>query len=472
MRTPWSFQRQLNFNPVSEGAKDKISTLEKIVEALPDRIFSLIESDLTEGVKNPYTGRSGMQAEQVLRVALIKQIFGLSYRDLHFRLEDSNMIRRFAGYEFRMVPKKSALCDNIAAIRDETWEEINDGLVRFAVKNGMEDLDRIRIDTTSVESNIHHPTDATLLEDGIRVISRMCKQARKRWVGLAFEFHDRTRTGKKLSFKVTNAKNEEERQKLYRKLLIIAEETLQYGFGAVRAMRAHDCRSLEEKALLIRVSEDLKDVCDLLNKVIHQTRQRVIEGKAVSASDKVTSIFEPHTDILEKGKRTTEYGHKVCLTMGRKLIVHADILDGNPADTASFEEPLLALKRKFRITPSQVATDQGFGSASNAFKAASLGVDVLSFSGKRVAEEARHLVVNEGPLRKVLDRFRAGAEGMISAVKRAGSGLKRCIWKGYEHFCSYVWSVIAAYNVKEIAGILCQRLALARKETVQGQLAA
>jgi hypothetical protein len=108
-----------------------------------------------------------------------------------------------------------------------------------------------------------------------------------------------------------------------------------------------------------------------------------------------------------------------------------EILDGNPADTEPFEDALARLIGKFRIVPDAVATDQGFGSAANAEAAATLGVNDVYFSGKHIAESARHLLVDDGPLGKTLGRFRAGAEGLISAAMRAGAKLGRCLWKGY-----------------------------------------
>jgi len=467
MREHPSGQATFDFTPVGQRTVDRVDALERIVDALPARILHIVEADLTERATHPDRGRRGMSADRVLRAALLKQMNGVSYENLYFQIDDSNRIRRFVGYEFEAVPAASTLHENISAIRDETWEEVNDALVRFAVKERIEDLGKIRIDTANVEADIHHPTDASLLADGIRVIARICKQAKKRWPILVFDFHDRTRASKKLAFKIANAKSADRKTKRYRKLVPLAKETLGYGREAIRALRAHSFVKMAEKADAMRVAEDLKEICDLLQRVIDQTRRRVFEGESVPADEKVVSIFEPYACILEKGKRDTEFGRKVCLSMGKKLILDMEILDGDPAETEPFADALKRLIDKFRVVPGAVATDQGFGSAANAEAAVKLGVDDVYFSGKPVAASARHLVVEDRPLGKALGRFRAGAEGLISAAMRAGAKLGRCLWKGYDHFCAYAWSAVAATNVKRIAEVLVERVEAARKKERQ-----
>lgn len=145
--------------------------------------------------------------------------------------------------------------------------------------------------------------------------------------------------------------------------------------------------------------------------------------------------------------------------MGRVLVFRADVLDGNPVDTESYIPAIKCLKKKYgKKAAGTVATDQGFGSAKNAIAAAGIGVEIQSFSGCRIAESGREHVVGKGRLRKMLDRFRAGAEGLISGIKRGGAGLKRCLWEGYDHFVSCVASMVAAFNVKAIARVLVERM--------------
>lgn len=192
-----SGQSLFDFSPISYKTTDMVKALEQIVAAIPDYTLYAINADLQEDTENPDVGANGMSAQQVLRMALIKQMEGLSYRDLHLRVEDSICLRRFAGYEFTIVPRKSALQQNISAIRRETWEMINHAVVKLGIKLGVDDPGKIRIDTTNTQTDIHHPTDASLLNDGIRVLCRLNASAKESWPQLNVTFHDRTRAGKK-----------------------------------------------------------------------------------------------------------------------------------------------------------------------------------------------------------------------------------------------------------------------------------
>lgn len=466
MRSLRDFSRSLfPTPPISCKTTDLAAALTLIVDQIPDPTLAAIAADLEETLKKPHVGAEGMSARQVLCMALIKQKEGLSYRDLHRLVEDSVCLRKFAGYEFTMVPQKSALQNNISAVRDETWELINHTIVRFGMKQGIDSPEKIRIDTTNTQTDIHHPTDASLLFDGVRVIARSCQKIRQRWSQLVFTFHNRTRASKKLAFLLSNTKCPKKQKKFYAKLVALAEETLEYGMQAWKALQACMFKEATEQGLARRYAEEIKGVCELLRRVIDQTKRRVFNGESVPAEEKVVSIFEPHTDILEKGKRETEFGHKVCLTMGAKLIFDAIVLEGNPVDTDSYIPAVQRMKQNYgKKAACIVATDQGFGSAKNAIEAAELGVTMQSFTGRKIAEEGRAFVVEDGPVRWKLDKFRAGAEGMISTIKRVGAGLTRCLWEGSERFVAYVWSVVTAFNVKAIADVLMERMAQARKK--------
>ena len=460
-----SFRSLFSTSPISNKTTDLVDALQLILDSVPDAALYYVAADLQENLKNDNVGANGMSARQVLCMAIIMQFLGLSYRDLHLRVEDSVCLRRFAGYEFTLVPQKSALQYNISALRDETWEVINDAIVRYGIKEGIDSPEKVRIDTTNTQTDIHHPTDATLLFDGVRLVDRMCQRAKQYWNVVAFSFHRRTRACKKYSYGIANAKSADKQKKLYLKLIPLAEETLEYGVQACRALQTSAFEKVADQAMASRYAEELQGICELLRQVIEQTKRRVFNGESVPAEEKVVSIFEPHTNILEKGQRETEFGHKICLTMGQKLIFHIEVLDGNPVDTESYVPSVKVMKKKFgKSAATTVATDQGFGSAENAIKAAELGVVTQSFTGRKIAEAGEKHVVKDGPLRRMLDKFRAGAEGMISTAKRAGAGLKRCLWEGYDHFVAYVWSVATAFNVRAIARVLMERMSEARKK--------
>ncbi len=190
----------------------------------------------------------------------------------------------------------------------------------------------------------------------------------------------------------------------------------------------------------------------LIQSVIDQTQSRVFNGEKVPAAQKVFSIFEEHTDIIIKGSREIQYGHKLNLSSGKSgLILDVAIEQGNPADTDRLQPMLERHIEKFGAAPRQVAADGGYASGANLEAVKELGVNDMAFNKKRglnVADMAK----SPGIYRR-LRNFRAGIEANISCLKRA-YGLVRCTWKGIKHFTSYIWSSVVSYNLTVLARLL------------------
>ena len=183
--------------------------------------------------------------------------------------------------------------------------------------------------------------------------------------------------------------------------------------------------------------------------------RRVIKGEKVPASEKVVSFFEEHTDIIVKGRRDVQYGHKVFLTGGASnLILDCLIERGNPADSDHYRDLIERHKDQFGRVPRQVSADGGFASRNNLAFAKGYEVKDAVFAKKRglsVIEMAKSAWVY-----KMLRNFRAGIEAGISTLKRA-FGLDRCIWSGWGGFKQYVWSSIVSYNLLVMARIRLAR---------------
>lgn len=452
MRCKWDGQTFFDFSPMDPKQLEYIELLEHIVDKA-DHELDLVALDLARGA-DLHRGREGMSASMVLRFALVKQMHQFSYEQLYARVHDSIALRRFCQCEFDHVPKPSTLQENIKKIRAETFEEINRMLLRFARQEKIDDGRKARIDSTGVETDIHYPTDSRLIEDAVRVTTRILYRARLTFPQAGISFHDRTRVVKKRVFAIANAKTAEQREVLYRELLGYAEEVFGYGKeGVVRLRKIPGASESKQAAWL--AADDLTEIVELMEKIIDQTRRRVMEGEKVPSADKVTSIFEPHTDIIEKGERETLFGHKVCVTVGKtNLVLDCQIERGNPADTSYFQEALDRHRQVYGYVPDVVATDGGFASAANALYAKQMGVKDVSFS-KRVGRKLQELLVPKS-VERMLAKFRAGVEGIISSLKR-GVGLGRCAWSGWESFQSYVWSSIVAHNLKRLTEVLVAR---------------
>ncbi len=391
-------------------------------------------------------GANGMSADQVLRAAIVKVLFGLPYQDLAFHMVDSKSIRRFCQIGITDKGfKKSALNKNIKAISENTWRAIHREILGYAKENKIEKGREVRIDCTVVESNIHNPSDSTLLWDAVRVLTRLLYCARDVLGPGRLNFHDHKRRAKKRMLAIQYAKSNKGRKPLYKDLLSVSRKTLGYAHVAIERLTQSPSASVSAMCLAL----DLKEVTALNAKVIDQTERRVLRGEKVPASDKIVSLFEPHTDVIVKDRRDTFYGHKVCLSGGQSnMILDCLIVEGNPADTSLTETMLERQKDLYGRYPLKAALDGGFASKDNLAKAKSKKIKDVCFAKKRGLKETdmcrSHYVYRR------LRRFRAGIEAGISWLKRS-FGFNRCTWRGWRSFKSYVWATVVSANLLTIA---------------------
>jgi len=413
-------------------------------------INEMVLQDLTHGVNNPAAGAIGMRAEQVVRAAVIKQMDSYSYEELAFHILDSVSYRNFCHIGFADKGfGKSALCRNIKAISAETWEAINRILVAVAKDKGVEKGRQTRIDCTVVSSNIHAPTDSSLLFDCVRILTRMFGQINDRFNNIDISFSNHTKCAKRRMLEIMNAKGEKARKKPYRDLLKVTKTTVSYAQTAASLLETTSSHLASLMITAQIVADELKHVIELTQKVISQTERRVLNGETVPASEKIVSIFEPHTDVIKKDRRETYYGHKICLSGGSSnLITDCLIVDGNPADTDLTCEMLDRHDQIYGRYPLKVALDGGFASKSNLDSAKGRGIKDVCFAKKRGLKEED--MCRSHWVYKRLRNFRAGIESGISWLKRC-FGLTRCTWKTHESFKSYVWASIVSANLLTLA---------------------
>ena len=445
------FNPQMNlFSPLMRNSIVKeLDQISKVLDATPT-VMDLVFQDLTRTHRTD-TGRKGMTAEQVLRCAILKQYRELTYEELAFHLEDSEAFRSFSRLEMGQYPSKSILQENIKAIREETWEAIHRDILGYAAREKIESGRCIRIDSTAVETDIHHPTDSTLLADGVRIITRWLTEGKELIPQPQYQFSDHQRVVKKRVMTILNARKDAVRQKAYRDLLYCAGLVRGYAATAIPELASYQGHDLADTFTGHELARKLTRAVRILDKVIDQTERRVLKGEKVPASEKIVSFFEDHTDIIVKGGRDTDYGHKVYLTGGAStLILGCFIARGNPADSDQYQSLLVQHNEWFGRMPRQVTADGGFASKDNLAFAKDNGVKDAVFARKRslsILDMAKSAWVY-----KKLRNFRAGIESGISALKRA-FGLDRCTWSGWEGFKRYVWSSIVSYNLLVLARI-------------------
>ena len=427
----------------------ELGVFSEILDAAPE-MLDRVYNDLIRN-RRKETGRKGMTAEQVLRTCVLKQYRNLTYEELAFHLEDSGSFRAFARLEMGQYPSSSTLQENIKPLSEETWEAIHHCLMQYAKKAGIETGRKIRIDSTAIDSDVHDPNDASLLWDGVRIITRWLEEGHTLTPRPDYRYSDHLRVVKKRHLAVVNAKKEDARVAAYRDMTRYAGKVVGYAKEAIPALQAYKANDLDDMLTALNLQAQLKRAIGLLERVISQTERRVFRGEKVPVSEKVVSFFEDHTDIIVKCRREVQYGHKVFLSSGESnLILDCLIERGNPADSEQYIPMLKRHQGIFGYMPRQASADGGFASKKNLADAKELKVKDVAFAKRRSLEVLD--MVKSSWVYKRLKNFRAGIEANISTLKRA-FGLDRCTWKGWRGFKCYVWSSIFAYNLQVIARI-------------------
>lgn len=407
-------------------------------------ILDWVEADLQH---LPVTdcGRKGLPVESVLRCAILKQYRQVSYEELAFYLMDSYSFQAFARLPVTIIPKKAVLQRTISRISEATWEKLNQVLLGQAQVDGLERGQVIRMDSTATDSTIHEPTDSSLLWDGVRVLVRLFDEVQAIEGVPSLPYRDHQRRAKKRMRAICYTRGQDKKAALYQDLVKVTRMSLDYIDPVYQALAGSSVDPT--RCALWRAEVD--HYRGLIERVIEQTERRVFKGEKVPAQDKLFSLFETHTDIIVKGSRDIQYGHKLNLMTGQSgLVLDVVIEEGNPADTERFIPMLERHIQHYGKVPRQVAADGGYASTANLKQAKEKGVKDVAFHKKK-GLKVENMTQSDWVYRK-LRNFRAGIEAGISYLKRS-FGLGRCSWKGLAHFKSYVWASVVAHNLVTFA---------------------
>lgn len=419
----------------------KLQKLSEVLDRQPE-ILNLVAADLIDASVSA-VGRTGLSAETVLRCLLLKQQQGFSYEQLAFHLSDSVTYRTFTRLPAHLSPSRSCLQSTIRRIKPETLERAHHVLTSSLLDTGAASLDKLRIDSTVVASHITPPSDSQLLNDGVRVISRLLAKSNAD-TGVNIRFTDKRKAAKSLAFRIFNAKKAV-KDALYPDLLKIARLVVtQADRGQRQVIEGGDDSAAQQKWL-----DALAHYRELLSRVIKQTECRVIQGERVLSADKIVSLFEPHTDVIVKGFRDVQYGHKINLSSDVSGFITAlTIEEGNPGDKMLFL-PILDVHRSvLGKLPRAVVADGGYASQANVAAGRAMGVKQVVFH-KPVGVSLTAMGVKSKTF-NALRHFRAGIEGNISELKRA-FGATKATWKGHDGFKAFVWASVLSYNLVRLA---------------------
>jgi|SaaInlV_120m_DNA_4_1040238.scaffolds.fasta_scaffold00924_10 IS5 family transposase len=427
----------------------ELKAISQWVDQHPELLDWVAGDVKNRAVKNN-SGREGLTVESILRCAILKQYHQVSYYDLAFCLMDSTACQSFARLRPGWYPKRSVLQSCVSVISEVTWEQINQSLLRSAVKAKVERGNMLRIDSTVVDTPIHEPSDSSLLWDSMRVLVRLLKKADELVQGLTtLDYKNHRRLAKKRARAIVYTRGKEKKKLLYKDLVNAVEKTLCYLDAAVATVNSV---SITEFLALETWHAQVTHYKPLIQQAIEQTKRRVFADEKVPASEKIVSVFEEHSDIIVKGSRDIQYGHKINISTGKSgLVLDVVIEEGNPADTDKCIPMLERHIDHYGQAPRQMAADGGYASIDNLAAAKGLNVKDMAFHKKR-GLAVENMTKSAWVYRK-LRNFRAGIEAGISYLKRV-YGLRRCTWKGLKHFKSYVWSSIVAHNLVVFSRLL------------------
>ena len=369
---------------------------------------------------------------------------------------DSLVLRQFCRVYFASVPDQSTLNRWAHLIQSATLHRLLDHIVHLACQLQVTHGRKLRIDGTVVETNIHHPTDSTLLNDGVRVLSRTLQKA-KRLLGQAGEvaadaFVDCTHAARdkmKRIMEVARQKGDAAAERLkttYRDLVELTTTVV------ARAKQVQAVLTTQANAAAERVAATIARFAPLVEQVITQTRRRVLLGESVPASEKIVSLFEPETAIIGKGKpgKPTEFGRCVWLDeVEGGIISRYAVLDGNPDEKAQLPPSVDHHSDQFGQPPELLTGDRGIHSAANERYAREQGVRevVLPKPGKK---SAKRIAYEQQEWFRAGRNWRAGIEGRISGLKRR-HGLERCRYHGDAGMERWVGLGVIAHDLRQIA---------------------
>ena len=418
--------------------------ISQVLDGNPE-ILSAVHKDLRELSEGDAKGREGdYTSENILRALVVQHLEGLPFREAVIRIGSDPFLQDFLRMRKRAVMDYSFLDKCFLVVRPQTWRRVNELLGRYGVAEEMVSTNVIRTDTTVVESNIHYPTDASLLWDTWRVASRLLVRAREITpASVPHRFHDRKI--KRLYLYVTRympSKSESRQRKVRTAFRTLIERsgwivTIAGEFSIQAASRGN--------AALAAIALELKAYLPAMKKVVATARRVQIEGEMVPASDRVFSLFEQHSELIKRGRREkpVEFGHKVllCQTV-EKFITDYEVYEKQLADCELTESVIQRHEKLFGTRPEVLAADKGFCPAEEKFKELAQQVDTLAIP-RRMQDFMDKVLAH-------WQAFRAGIEGTISGLKRAFR-LIRCFFRGFRSFSAAVGLGVFCHNLIVLA---------------------
>ena len=408
--------------------------------------------------KSQTRGRTQTPAEVALRLLILKHVRNWSYDTLEREVRANLVYRAFTRIGDEKVPDAKTLARLGQAIGPEVIGKLHERLMELARERGVVQGRKMRVDTTVVETNIHYPTDSSLLGDGARVLTRTMKKMEKATGGLKKRIRDRMRNVNKkvmaiaLAGRLRGPEREERRVERYRELLSLTRKILHQAEGVLEETQKLPRR--RRVARLKPLREVLETMTGRVRQVIRQTKARVFQG-ITQYPNKILSVFEPHTEIIRKGKasKPNEFGNLVKVQEAEnQIITHYEVFAGHPEDSRLLVPAVEQHQRQFGRPPRMVAADTGFYSQKNERTIQAMGVRRVAVPSRSTKSCERRQLQRTRWFR-LGQRWRTGCEGRISVLKRR-HGLSRCRYRGFTGMQRWVGLGVIADNLIQIGRCL------------------
>jgi len=436
-----------NDDGLPKVVRDYRARYRAISQVLDDnpKILAAVHGDILTLSAGDSQGRGGdYTSENILRALVVQHIEGLPFRDAVIRIGGDGFLQDFLRMRKRLVMDFTFLDKCFLAIEPKTWKGINELLGQYGVAQGAVNPKVIRTDTTVVESNIHYPTDSSLLWDTWRVATRLLKRAREILrESVPHRFHNRRIKWLYLYITRYMPSKSESRQRQvkanFRTLIERVEWIVAIAGDFCEAYRSSSNLELSAVAL------ELQAYLPSMRTVAATARRANVDGETVPASERVFSLFEPHTELIKRGRRQkpVEFGHKVLLCeTAEKFITDYEVYEKQQPDSDLTQPVIERHEKLFGERPKVLAADKGFCPEKSKF------------------EELAKLVANLAIPRRMQDfmdklltscqAFRAGIEGTISGLKRAFRWV-RCFFRGFNGFARTVGLGVFCHNLIVLA---------------------
>ena len=399
-------------------------------------ILALVGKDINR-TSSKKLGRKGLDYWEITVLGAVRLGCNLDYDKLQNLAEEHRTLRLMMGIGSWNDGREKkfdwrTLRENLCRLRPETLRKINEAIVAVGHQLVPDAIKQVRGDTFVVQTNIHYPTDSSLIGDGLRKVLKLSAALAREYGITGWRQHTHwykevraqvRRIGRAARSK--SATKEARLEKEYRKLLVTAKELLERANLLLAAVAVKSTSLLGGLSVAAKYKE-IKHYVELTQKVCNNARRRVLDGEGVSNADKIFSIFEPHTELIKRDKQPNplEFGHRVLVIEDAAgFVCHYEVLANGLQDVEVVVPVMKKLQKRFSNKIERASFDRGFHSPENQKELAELVTH--SCLAAKGSEQGR-VQQEEGS-----DEFRdsrrrhPGVESAIGALQ-SGNGQERC----------------------------------------------